>query len=203
VNCLTTLKLVDLQHCHCILSRRLLTPWRRVLLENLTGSQLVKKFLAFYGIWRSITAFPSACQLPLSWPTSIQSMPPHPTSWRPILILSSHLHLCLPSGLFPSGFPTKFLYTPLHSPICATCPTHPVLLDFITRTIFGEECRSLSYSLCSFLHSRYFVLLRPKYFPHHRILKHPQPTFLPQCERPSFTPIQNNRQNYSSVYQNL
>jgi hypothetical protein len=33
----------------------------------------------------------------------------------------------------------------------------------------------------------------------------PQPTFLPQCERPSFTPIQNNRQNYacSSVYLNL
>jgi hypothetical protein len=23
--------------------------------------------------------------------------------------------------------------------------------------------------------------------------------FLPQCDRPSFTPIQNNRQNYSSV----
>jgi len=27
----------------------LLTPWSRVLLEKLTGSQLVKKFLAFYG----------------------------------------------------------------------------------------------------------------------------------------------------------
>jgi len=42
------------------------------------------------------------------------------------------------------------------------------------------------------------------------VLKHfgienikPQPTFLPQCERPSFTPIQNNRQNYSSVYLNI
>ena len=42
--------------------------------------------------------------------------------------------------------------------------------------------------------------LRPKYFP---IPKHPQPTFLPQCERPSLTPIQNNRQNYSSVYLQL
>jgi hypothetical protein len=27
--------------------------------------------------------------------------------------------------------------------------------------------------------------------------------FLPQCDWPSFTPIQNNRQNYSSVYLNL
>jgi hypothetical protein len=31
--------------------------------------------------------------------------------------------------------------------------------------------------------------LRPKY-SQHLILKHPQPTFLPQCERPSFTLIQ-------------
>ena len=33
----------------------------------------------------------------------------------------------------------------------------------------------------------YLVPLRPKYFPHFPILKHPQPTFLPHCERPSFT----------------
>ena len=33
--------------------------------------------------------------------------------------------------------------------------------------------------------------------------KHPQPMFLPQCERPIFTSIQNNRQTYSSVYRNL
>ena len=77
---------------------------------------------------------------------------PHPTSWRPILILSSHLHLGLPSVLFRSGFPTKTLYTNLLSPIRATCPAHLILLDFITRTIFCKEHRSLS-SLCSFLHS--------------------------------------------------
>ena len=35
------------------------------------------------------------------------------------------------------------------------------------------------------------VPLRPKY-SQHPVLKHPQPTILPQCERPSFTPIQNN-----------
>jgi len=37
--------------------------------------------------------------------------------------------------------------------------------------------------------------LRPYYPPQHPILEHPQPTFLPQCERPSFTPIQNNMLN--------
>jgi hypothetical protein len=37
----------------------LLTPWSRVLLEKLTGLQLVKKFPAFYGTRRFITAFTS------------------------------------------------------------------------------------------------------------------------------------------------
>jgi len=98
----------------------LLTPRSTVLLEKLTGSQLVKKFPTFYGTRRSITAFTSARHLSLSWASSIQSTPPHPNSWRSILISSSHLHLGLQSGLFPSGFPTKTLYMPLLSPICTT-----------------------------------------------------------------------------------
>jgi len=48
-----------------------LTPWSRVLLEKVTGSHLAKIFPAKCGEYLS-----------LSWPTSIQSMPPHPTSWR-------------------------------------------------------------------------------------------------------------------------
>ena len=45
----------------------LLTPCRRVFLEKLTGSQLVKKFPAFYATRRFITTFTSARQLSLSW----------------------------------------------------------------------------------------------------------------------------------------
>ena len=44
----------------------LLVPRSRVLLEKLTGSQLVKKFPAFCGIRKFITAFTSARHLSLS-----------------------------------------------------------------------------------------------------------------------------------------
>ena len=82
------------------------TPWCRILLlEKLTVLQLVKKFPAFHGTRRFITAHTSVHHLSLSWASPIQSIYPHRTSWRSILILSTHLHLCLPSGLFPSGRP--------------------------------------------------------------------------------------------------
>ena len=83
----------------------LLTPWSKVLLEKLVSLQLVKKFPAFHGTRRFLTALTSARHLSLSWASPIQSSHPNPTSWRSILILSSHLRLGLPSGLF--------LYTPL------------------------------------------------------------------------------------------
>ena len=58
-------------------NKTLLTPWSRVLLEKLIGSQILKKFPAFYGTRRFITAFSSARHLSISRASSIQSMPPH------------------------------------------------------------------------------------------------------------------------------
>jgi hypothetical protein len=45
------------------------------------------------------------------YPEPYQSNPYHP-----ILILSTHLHLGLPNGLFPSSFPTNTLYAFIFSP---------------------------------------------------------------------------------------
>ena len=55
------------------LSLYLLTPWCRVLLEKITGLQLVKKFPAFHGTRRFITALTSVRHL--SYPGPAQSSP--------------------------------------------------------------------------------------------------------------------------------
>ena len=57
-------------------------------------------------------------------------------------------------------FPQKTLYTPILYPIPATCPTHLILLDLITRTNLGEQYRSLSSLLCNCLHSPHVVFNR-------------------------------------------
>jgi hypothetical protein len=127
-------------HCFTLVSYalNLLTPQSKVPLEKLTGLQLVKKFPAFYDTRSFITAFTISRHLSLSWASRIQSIPPLPTSWRSITILSSNLCLGLPSDVFPSGFPTKTLYALLPS-LWDACPAYLIFLDFITRTILGEE----------------------------------------------------------------
>jgi len=70
--------------------------------------------------------------------------PPHPTFWRSILILSSHLRLSLPSWIFPPGLLTKILCTPLIFPIVLHGP--PIsLFSILSHYVFGKECRSLSF----------------------------------------------------------
>jgi hypothetical protein len=71
-------------------------------------------------------------RLSISWASSIQSVRSHHTSWNSILILPSHLLLGLPSGPFPSGYPTKTLYTPLLSHMSTKYPAHLILIDQIT-----------------------------------------------------------------------
>jgi hypothetical protein len=74
-------------HCfHAII----LTPRRTVLPETLTRRKLLKKFPAFYGTRRFITAFTRARYMSLSSARSIQSMPPS-NIWK------IHFNIILPS----------------------------------------------------------------------------------------------------------
>ena len=102
---------------------------------NRLNLQLIKKFPAFYGTRKFITVLTIARHLSLSWANPIQSPQPLPTSWGSILIFSSHLRLGLPNGLFPSGFPTKTLCTPLPSFLHTChmpCPSHSSRLHMTT-----------------------------------------------------------------------
>jgi hypothetical protein len=56
---------------------------------------------------------------PCPEPVESNPHPPKPISLRSILIPPCHLRFGLASGLFPSGFPTKILYTFLSSPMRA------------------------------------------------------------------------------------
>jgi len=92
----------------------------------------------------------------LSWARIIQTI-----SWIHILVLSFPICLSLISSVFPTQ-PCMHLSSP-----------------------------SWCYNHCSSHHSNpdsrcYPVLFRPKYFPEHPILRHPQSMSpnLPQCERP-------------------
>ena len=137
----------------------LLTSLCRVFLEKLTGLQLVKKFPAFHGTGRFITALTSVCHLSLSWASPIQSIYPHSTSWRSILILSTHLCLGLPSGPLPSGFPSKILTPP--SP-------HP----------YAPHAQSITFFLI-LSHAQYWVRSTNHLAPHYAI------SSIPPLPRPS------------------
>ena len=92
----------------------LLTPWCRVLLVKLTDLQLVKKFPAFHGTRKFITALTSVRHLSLSWASPIQSIYPHLTSRRSVLTLSTHLRQVspvVPCLRFPHQDP---IHPPLH-----------------------------------------------------------------------------------------
>ena len=116
-----------------------LTPWSRFLLEKPTVSQLVKKFAAFCGSRKFITAFISARHLSLSCESAIQPRPPSrflKIHFNIILLSTQTLPSALSLPLFFSPNPFVHLSSP---PVRATCFTHLIIPDLISRIPFGEH----------------------------------------------------------------
>jgi hypothetical protein len=87
----------------------LLSPWSRALLEKLTGSQLVKKLLAFYGNRKLIAAFKKPAICPCSEPDQSSPCPPN-------YFLKIHLNIILLStpGFSKWSLSLRFLHQTLY-----------------------------------------------------------------------------------------
>ena len=135
----------------CNLVTYLLTPRCRVLLEQLTGTQLVKKFPAFHGIRMFITAITSVRHLSLSWASPLHITKYHFLEIHPNLIHPSKPRS--PQWSLSLRFPHQDPIHSFSSPICATCPAHLILVDFTPARFW---VRSTNY-----LDPRYAVFSSP------------------------------------------
>jgi hypothetical protein len=82
------------------------------------------------------------------------------------------------------------------------CPCQPPWLDHSNYTWRSVQIIKLLIMQFSPT-SCHFISIRFKCSSQHHVLKHPQSMYFPDCQRQSFAPIQNHRQNYSFVYSNF
>ena len=125
-------------------------------------------------------------------PEADQSSP-----FSPTLILSSYLHLGLPSNLLHSGVPNITLYAPLLYLTHATCPELLIFLHFITQ-ICSEQ-----YTLWRSLRS---LLLYPASWgqiPSSATYTWTPAAYVPPSVWETKFHTQKNKQNHSSGYFNL
>jgi len=138
-----------------------------------------QKFLAFYGIRKFIPAFTSARHPSLLWASSIQSITHIP--------LPGDLNIILP---YTPGSPERPIsirlshQNPVYtSPLSHMCymlrPSHSSWFNHLNNIWWVVNITKLLIMKFSPL-PYYLVPLGPIHRPQHPILKHPQPTFLPQ-----------------------
>jgi hypothetical protein len=91
-------------------------------------------------LWNSKVSYHVHKSHPLV-PTLSQISPLHTTSsyLRSSLILSTHLSLCLPDGVFPPSFSTKNPICILLIPRSFYMPVYLILFDLVLLIILGKE----------------------------------------------------------------
>jgi hypothetical protein len=126
--------------------------------------QLLMNSPAFYGTRRFSSVFTRVLHWPLSCARSIQSIPSHSIPLSSILILSTYLRPGLPSGPFPSGFPTNILYaSSFHHSCYMPFPSDPPWLHHSNYTWRTLQVLKLIMQFSPA--SCHFMSLRPKYSP--------------------------------------
>jgi hypothetical protein len=115
----------------------------------------------------------------LSRARSIRFIPPYPISLRSILI-ATHWGLGLPSGLFPSGFPTNILHVFCSSPHSCYMPSSPLPRWIDHSNYVWQRVQVMKLLIMQFLPiSQHFISRQTKYSLQHPVLKHPQSVFFP------------------------
>jgi hypothetical protein len=125
----------------------------------------------------------------LQVPITCPSPEPDQSNPFPSPLLEIYLNIIIQSMLGPYKWslslrvsPPKNLYALLLFSICSTCLAHLILLDLIIRIILGEGYRSLSSSSSIFSTPLLPRSSKAQIFSSVPYSKHPQPTFVPQCE---------------------
>ena len=109
-----------------------------------------KSLAKLSNLCKSRTSYPHVLWDKTNYSLNMLQRPIH--LWS-ILTLSLHQRLCLPSGLFSSGFLTKTLYVFFFFPILATYYGHLTLLDTVTRiTLSAYNHKAPYYEISSCLH---------------------------------------------------
>jgi len=99
-----------------------------------------------------------------------------------------------------AGFPTKTLYAPPLSHTCyMTRQSYSSSYDHTNNIWRGVQIMKVFIMQPAPLPC-YIVLPRPKYRPRNPIPSHPPHMFLPQCDRPSSTPIYSIHQSVPVCY---
>jgi hypothetical protein len=168
-------------------------PWNCVLLEKSPILQLFNSFPTIYRTRRFIIVFTRTLYWSLSR-TRTNPVHRNPSYLRYILILSSYLRLDLHIRIFPSGSPIKT------RACCIPCQYHPAWLDHSDHNLK----KSTSYEAPHYAVFSNLLSLHPSLVQ----IFSSTPCSHPLCsslnvKRPSFTPTQNHRQNYTLLGSNF